>query len=67
MTIPTTTLEPLLVDERAAARLLGVCPRTIYGLRRGGKLRAVRIGSSVRYDVADLRALIAAYKDGGTP
>ncbi len=65
MSIPHPTLEPLLIDEREAARLLGVCPRTIFSLRRAGKIRAIQIGSSVRYEVADLRHFVAAARDGG--
>jgi len=56
----------LLVDEREAARLLSVSPKTIYNLRRRGELRAVMIGSAgVRYDVRDLRVFIDRAKTQG--
>jgi excisionase family DNA binding protein len=54
----------LLVNEREAGRLLSVSPKTVYNLRRRGKLRAVMIGSAgVRYDVRDLRAFIDQAKE----
>jgi len=58
----TSTLTPLLVSEREAARLLGVSPRTVFTLRKQGHLKAVKIGASVRYDVRDIRAFINAAK-----
>ena len=68
MTPPPAEKRPsedrLLVDQDEAARLMSVSPRTLYNLRRAGRLRAVRIGSAgVRYDVADLRAYIETAKD----
>jgi predicted DNA-binding transcriptional regulator AlpA len=50
----------LAVDEAAAARLLSLSPRTLWGLRHDGRGPAhVRIGSSVRYSVAELRRWLA--------
>ena len=63
--VDNLTLQPLLVREREAAKLLGVCPKTIYTLARQGKLQAVRIGHSVRYDVRDIEAFIARAKSQG--
>jgi excisionase family DNA binding protein len=58
---PASNEDRLLVEE--AARLMSVSPRTLYNLRKAGRLRAVRIGSAgVRYDVADLRAFIERAK-----
>ena len=46
---------PILVDERTAAQLLGVSPRTIWTLRQRGELPYVRVGPRlVRYRPADL-------------
>ncbi len=56
------TLPPLLVSEREAARLLGVSARTVFTLRHQDKLKAVKIGASVRYDIADIREFIDAAK-----
>ena len=36
----------LLVDEREAARLLSISPRTLWGLRNAGRIACVRIGSA---------------------
>lgn len=35
---------PILLDRKAAARLLGVCSRTVDHLIDGGKLKPTRIG-----------------------
>jgi excisionase family DNA binding protein len=53
--------EPLL-SPRDAARAIGVCERTLFGLTKDRKLPAVRIGRAVRYDPADLREFIDAAK-----
>lgn len=47
---------PMLVDEREAARLLGVSPRTVFTLGKRGDLPRVLINRSVRYRVEDLKA-----------
>ena len=62
----TESLAPLLVDEREARRLLGgLSPKTMFNLRRRGDLTAVKIGSRVMYDVADLRRFIEHRKGAG--
>lgn len=50
----------LLVSEAEAAKLLGLCPRTLFALRQQGRLRFLRVGRVIRYSVADLREFIAA-------
>lgn len=46
-----------LLDEREAAKFLGVSPRTLWGLASRGEVPYVRIGkTSKRYDPRDLRA-----------
>ena len=57
---PTETITPLLVDTTGAARLLGVCNRTIINLTNDGKIPAVRVRGAVRYAVADLNAFVDA-------
>lgn len=53
---PPPILERLL-DEREAAKFLGVSPRTLWGLASRGEVPYVRIGkTSKRYDPRDLRA-----------
>jgi excisionase family DNA binding protein len=51
-----------LLSESQAARLLGVSPRTVFTLAAKGELPVVRIGSSKRYDPADLRKFIERAK-----
>ncbi len=49
---------PLLVDEREAARLLSVCPRTVFALAARGELRPVRIGNAKRYVLSTIHEYI---------
>ena len=50
--------EPLL-DERAAAKILGVSPRVLWGLADAGTIPFIRIGPRLkRYDPRDLQDLI---------
>lgn len=51
----TTTMDPLLVTAREAAKLLSICERTLFGLTKDGELPAVRIGRAVRYRLEDLK------------
>lgn len=51
-----------LLDTLEAARFLGVGKRTIQELAADRKLAAVKIGRSVRFDPADLRAFVEASK-----
>jgi Helix-turn-helix domain len=58
-----TANEPLLVSEREAARLLGMCTKSLYRLRRAGRIEYVKIGlgdQRIRYTVQSLRNFIAA-------
>lgn len=57
-TIPTTA-EPLAVNERHAAKLLNVSPRTVFNLTASGKLRSFKIGTRKLYSVASLQKFIA--------
>jgi predicted DNA-binding transcriptional regulator AlpA len=62
-------VEPLVVPEAAAARLLGISPRSLWQLRHDGRgPRHAMIGSSVRYAVAELHRYLAeqtATTEGG--
>ncbi len=52
-------IPPLLVDEREAARLLGVSPRTMWQLNHDGVIPEIRVGKGgKRYSVATLRAWV---------
>lgn len=68
-----TTLEPasagdtqaLLVDERTAASMLGVAPRTIWSMAASGELPSVRIGRRKLYAIDTLRRFIAQRESAG--
>ena len=66
MTTPPT-LEPLSVDTRQAARLLGVCPRTVVGLTTSGELPSFKLGARRLFAVDTLRAFIRAREQLDTP
>lgn len=54
---------PLLIDEPAAAELLGVSPRTLFGMRKKGLIRHVSLPGvrGIRYSRAYLTEWIAAH------
>lgn len=52
----------LLLTRVEAAEALSLCEKTLYTLTKQGKLRAIRIGASVRYDLEDLRAFVNQQK-----
>jgi excisionase family DNA binding protein len=51
---------PFLVDEREAARFLGVSPRTIWTLAANGELPTVKIGRRKMYSVESLKEFVLA-------
>jgi len=53
---------PTLWTSREAAKALAISERKLWGLTNDKLLPCVRIGRSVRYDPADIRAYIAAQK-----
>lgn len=59
---PNTNPPPLLVDRLDAARLLGVSPGSVDNLRKKGGLPSVKLGTSRRFDLADIRAFIEMNK-----
>lgn len=71
MTVESRRVEPLLVNEREAARLLGIGRRKMWELGNRGEhgdpagIARVRIGNRVLYDVGDLRAYVERAKKGG--
>jgi predicted DNA-binding transcriptional regulator AlpA len=64
MASPITSSDRL-VRPRDAARILAISERKLWELTNRRIVRAVKIGRSVRYDVRDLEAFIAASKEGG--
>lgn len=57
----------LLVTSREAARLLSICERSLWSLSQSGALKAVRIGRSVRYAVADIEDYIERSRQSVQP
>lgn len=55
-------VEPMLLTARQTAKMLAISERSLYSLTKSGDLPAVRIGRSVRYDPADIRAWIKSAK-----
>ena len=53
-----------LIKCREAAAYLGVCERKLWELSKDGRIPAVRIDRSVRFDVVDLDAFIEKAKGG---
>lgn len=50
----------LLLDTRETARLLHVCPKTVYTMEKRGRMpQAIRIGSAVRWSHDELNAWVA--------
>ena len=51
---------PLLVDEATAAQMLSISQRTLYTLRKQGRIAFVPLGRQrgIRYDVAELESFV---------
>ena len=52
---------PLLTSSDAA-KLLAISARTLWDLAKAGDIPRVRIGHSIRYDPADLKAYVTRQK-----
>jgi hypothetical protein len=65
----TAPVEPLLVDARTAAAMLGIGQKTLWSKTKAGEIAHVPIGArGVRYAVDDLRAWIERTRQrGGRP
>ena len=57
-TTPQPTPPPLAYDEYTAARMLGVCPKTLFNLRKEGKLGCAKIGTRTVYTQQHLQAFL---------
>lgn len=56
----STTLQnpPLLLTEKEAAHLLNCCEKTVFTMRKDGKIRCVKIGAAVRYTPEEIKRFI---------
>lgn len=59
---------PTLLDERAAAKVLGISPRVLWGLADAGEIPFIRIGPRLkRYDPQDLQKFVERNRRLGQP
>ena len=53
----------LAYNEQEAARLLSISPRTLFSLRKEGKVRAVKVGNRVVYSRDELLRFLNSATD----
>ena len=59
---------PTLLDVRAAAKVLGISPRVLWGLADAGQIPFIRIGPRLkRYDPQDLQEFVERNRRRGQP
>lgn len=63
MTNQLGELRPPLLTRAQACQLLGVKTRKLFNMTKSGELTCVRLGGAVRYDLADIEAVIAKGKE----
>lgn len=64
-TLPRHAPDGTLMNERSAAKFLGISPRKLWGLANAGVIPFIRIGvKSKRYDPKDLEDFIARCRQG---
>ena len=56
--LPEKEPEPLAVNSRAAARMLGISERTLYKLAKEGMVVCQKVGWRSLYSVASLKAFL---------
>ncbi len=50
--------EPLLIDSKQASQMLAICPRKLSQMTKDRQIPFLKMGKSVRFNVADLKAWI---------
>ena len=55
------SISPLL-SVRQVAKLLGVCPATVYALCNRGELPYFRILNAIRVDIQDVKSLLRRWR-----
>lgn len=58
-------IKPRLLDSGPAALYLSIGKRKLWQLTNCAEIACIRIGRSVRYDLADLDAFITRHRKGG--
>jgi hypothetical protein len=61
---PTTSPPSRLLTEPEAAELLRLTPKSLYNLRRAGRLGYLQLGSAIRYRPEHLAAYLDAQEGG---
>ncbi len=51
-------IEPMVVDEEQAARMLGISRRMVFEFRSKGELQYVKLGRLIRYRVSDIQTFL---------
>ena len=54
-----TTIEPMLLSSREAAKALSISERTLFSLAERGEVHKIHVGRAVRYSVDELKSWIA--------
>ena len=62
-----SNIDRLVVDVQNAAKMLGVCTKTLRREIERGELGALRIGKAIRIRVAELQAYILRKERKNTP
>jgi excisionase family DNA binding protein len=58
LAVQTLQIPSGLLNTNEAAKLLGVCPKSVFNFVERGQLRAVKLGAAVRFDPADVAEFI---------
>ncbi|MCX4754284.1 helix-turn-helix domain-containing protein [Kitasatospora purpeofusca] len=58
MTVPTATIQPVLLTAEDVAKMMRIGRSTVYELLSGGELASIKIGRSRRIRPADVHAYI---------
>lgn len=56
----TTEAPPALLTEKQVSQILQCCEKTVFTLRKAGKIRAVKMGKAVRYTPSEVDRFINA-------
>ena len=64
MTKTDSVYDQILLTPQQTAKALAISQRKLWSMTASGEVRCIRLGRSVRSDVADLRAAIEAKKGG---
>jgi excisionase family DNA binding protein len=65
MSVASPAPTPLLIDLRAAAKLLSLSTRTVWQMATDGALPSTRIGRRLLFSTAALERFVAEHESGG--